>query len=82
MARFLACAGSYASNVLDTADIVRDACLQYLARFQIVRRRIQLEARLGSLLCSTDPPQTDTDDESDYSFQSADPSHFKSTGPP
>jgi hypothetical protein len=33
-------------------------------------------------LSSTDPPKTDTDDESDYSFQSANPSHFESTRPP
>jgi hypothetical protein len=31
---------------------------------------------------SFDPPKTDTDDESNYSFQSADPGHFKSTRPP
>jgi hypothetical protein len=35
-----------------------------------------------ALLPSTDPPKTDTDDESDYSFQSAEPSHFESTRPP
>src|SRR5579863_9538276 len=31
---------------------------------------------------SFDPPKTDTDDESNYSFQRADPGHFKSTRPP
>jgi hypothetical protein len=36
----------------------------------------------GSLLSSTDSPKTDTDSISDYSFQSADPSHFESTRPP